>query len=269
MRAGNIFINHLIEADLLQKVHKIRIWLYGSLALTGEGHLTPPALLLGLESANVETVDTAYVPSRFEQIKSERRLYLGHALPGGAGKQVVFDYEKDLRWEMAQRLPLHSNGMRITVFDEEGHMLATNELYSIGGGFVVNGALSTAATAAAELKRLAGGESAETYDGQHPIDLMENIYYKGAGKSSSGDDRISGVQVTPAIGGIEESGTSLVAPGGTTTGALEVSGTPSDDTPEMTSQSHPRYPFRNAESLLNLCKQQNLTIAQKIGRAHV
>lgn len=41
MRAGNIFITDLIEADLLQKVHKIRVSIYGSLALTGEGHMTP------------------------------------------------------------------------------------------------------------------------------------------------------------------------------------------------------------------------------------
>lgn len=41
MRAGNIFITDLIEADLLPRVHKIRVSLYGSLALTGEGHMTP------------------------------------------------------------------------------------------------------------------------------------------------------------------------------------------------------------------------------------
>lgn len=41
MRAGNIFVTDLVEADLLQKVNKIRITLYGSLALTGEGHMTP------------------------------------------------------------------------------------------------------------------------------------------------------------------------------------------------------------------------------------
>lgn len=38
MRAGNIFVADLIEAGLLQNVHRIRIAIYGSLALTGEGH---------------------------------------------------------------------------------------------------------------------------------------------------------------------------------------------------------------------------------------
>lgn len=41
MRAGNIFITDLREAGLLQRVHKIRVSLFGSLALTGEGHMTP------------------------------------------------------------------------------------------------------------------------------------------------------------------------------------------------------------------------------------
>lgn len=41
MRAGNIFVTDLVEANLLHKVHKIRVSLYGSLALTGEGHMTP------------------------------------------------------------------------------------------------------------------------------------------------------------------------------------------------------------------------------------
>lgn len=44
MRAGNIFVTDLVEADLLQKVNKIRITLYGSLALTGEGHMTPSGM---------------------------------------------------------------------------------------------------------------------------------------------------------------------------------------------------------------------------------
>lgn len=46
MRAGNIFVTDLLEAGLLHKVHKIRISIYGSLALTGEGHMTPSGMFL-------------------------------------------------------------------------------------------------------------------------------------------------------------------------------------------------------------------------------
>jgi hypothetical protein len=44
MRAGNIFVTDLLEAGLLHRVHKIRISIYGSLALTGEGHMTPSGM---------------------------------------------------------------------------------------------------------------------------------------------------------------------------------------------------------------------------------
>ncbi len=139
MRAGNIFVEDLAQANLLHRVNKIRVSIYGSLALTGEGHMTPSALLLGLESADVETVDTAYVPERFTAIKDKKKLFLGQGLADGKGKEIDFDYKKDFVWEWGRKLPMHSNGMRFMVFDKEGYMLATNDLFSVGGGFVVNG----------------------------------------------------------------------------------------------------------------------------------
>src|ERR1700754_3896644 len=80
MRAGAIFVADLVEANLLSRVDRIRVSIYGSLALTGEGHMTPSALLLGLESADVETVDTSYVPKRFADIKTSGKLFLGRGL---------------------------------------------------------------------------------------------------------------------------------------------------------------------------------------------
>ncbi|GKT39853.1 L-serine dehydratase [Colletotrichum spaethianum] len=193
MRAGNIFVADLAEANLLHKVNKIRVSIYGSLALTGEGHMTPSALLLGLESADVETVDTAYVPERFTEIKNSKKLFLGQGLPDGKGKEVAFDYERDFVWEWGRKLPMHSNGMRFTVFDEDGYVLATNDMFSVGGGFVVNGALS--------------------------------INPDATPSSSS-------------------SVTQLESPDG--------------------SAESPRYPFRDATSLLALCRKHNLTIAQLV-----
>lgn len=138
MRAGNIFVADVIDAGLLDKVAKIRISIYGSLALTGEGHMTPSALLLGLEGASVDSVDTAYVPQRFIDIKRSRILRLGTS---SSHKDISFDYAKDFVWEWSRKLPTHSNGMRLAVFDKNGDPLATNDLFSIGGGFVVNDGL--------------------------------------------------------------------------------------------------------------------------------
>ncbi|KAH8163451.1 hypothetical protein CIB48_g4804 [Xylaria polymorpha] len=203
MRAGNIFVADLREAGLLHKVHKIRIAIYGSLALTGEGHMTPSALLLGLESANVESVDTSYVPSRFAQIKKEKKLFLGRGLPEGTGKEIDFDYERDFKWEWGRKLPLHSNGMRFTVFDKEGTMLATNDLFSVGGGFVVNGALSKASNAPPATQQAAEISQSESKDlqvensGGSPADLAENMFYKEIRRADAAGGRRTGSEIKP------------------------------------------------------------------------
>ncbi|KAK0388822.1 hypothetical protein NLU13_5065 [Sarocladium strictum] len=247
MRAGNIFVTDLIEAGLLDKVSKIRVAIYGSLALTGEGHMTPSALLLGLESADVETVDTAYVPERFEAIKSGKKLHLGHWLPGGQGKEIDFDYETDFKWEWGKKLPLHSNGMRLMVFDEEGYMLASNDLFSVGGGFVVNGAMSTAKTAKSSDTSLTEVQS----DGKHPSDLVENMFYKSIRRADAVGDRRTGSEANPP-----PAETALVkADAGT-----GIAG--ADDRKAPTAQ--PSYPFHDGRSLLALCNEHNLTIAQLV-----
>ncbi|CAJ2506674.1 Uu.00g078600.m01.CDS01 [Anthostomella pinea] len=262
MRAGNIFVADLAEAGLLHKAHKIRIWIYGSLALTGEGHMTPSALLLGLEGADVETVDTSYVPSRFTHIKNEKKLFLGFGLGEDKGKEIAFDYDVDFKWEWGRKLPLHSNGMRFTVFDEEGIMLATNDLFSVGGGFVVNGALSTAATAAAA-SQSSGGASANTElqtdgSGGHPADLAENMFYKEIRRADAAGDRRTGPEIKAAEEATEET-TGLVDTGNRSPATADTT------TAETgTSSQQPRYPFRDANSLLALCNKHNLTIAQLV-----
>lgn len=261
MRAGNIFVADLLAAGLLPKVDRIRVALYGSLALTGEGHMTPSALLLGLESANVETVDTAYVPERFEQIKKDKKLFLGHQLPDGKGKEIAFDFDRDFKWEWGKKLPLHSNGMRLMVFDKEGYMLATNDLFSVGGGFVVNGALSiNKADSESSAKDAGLGLSTEAH-GAHPSDLAENMYYKEIRREDAAGDRRTGQEIKPIgdAAGLLTSG----ADGGD---ALPPAASSTDEA-SSSGGAHgpqPRYPFRDAKSLLALCDKHNLTIAQVV-----
>lgn len=266
MRAGNIFINDLYDAGLLQDVEKIRISLYGSLAATGEGHMTPSALLLGLESEDVETVDTGYVPIRFDEIRDTKKLFLGKSLSSQGGKEVDFDYEKDLIWEWGKSLPMHSNGMRLTVFDKDGTMLATNDLFSVGGGFVVNGALSTAAssksvTASATSQSdtslpLVDSPSSELSG--HPADLAENMYYKEIRRADAAIDRRSGAEIKS-----EDNDSNALPP--PSTGLTSTKESDPDFVQESETNENgtsPRYPFRDAKSLLGLCKKHNLTIAQ-------
>ncbi|KAI8400261.1 hypothetical protein FOFC_19090, partial [Fusarium oxysporum] len=262
MRAGNIFVNDLIDANLLQKVNKIRVAIYGSLALTGEGHMTPSALLLGLEGADVETVDTGYVPSRFEEIKSSKKIFLarGLATDGSKGKEIDFDYEKEFIWEWGRKLPQHSNGMRFTVYDKEGYVLATNDMFSVGGGFVVNGALSIAPQETLSANAPAQLEVGDSDTAAHPADLAENMYYKEIRRSDAAGDRRTGTEVK-ALEEANEGPTALLGDSPEPTG---LSTDVKSETKDTSSSPHPRYPFRDAASLLSLCRKHNLTIAQLV-----
>ncbi|KAI1259069.1 L-serine ammonia-lyase [Xylariaceae sp. FL1019] len=265
MRAGNIFVADLKEAQLLQKVHRIRIAIYGSLALTGEGHMTPSALLLGLESADVETVDTAYVPDRFVQIKEQKKLFLGQGLGEEKGKEIDFDYERDFKWEWGRKLPLHSNGMRFTVFAEDGSTLAMNDLFSVGGGFVVNGALSIAAPSSSNNAARQAIESdsrdLQVDAGGHPADYAENMFYKEIRRADAAEGRRSGSEIksfepTDESTALVDSNTMPPSPGAE-------AADPQQNTTETGAQK-PRYPFRDGRSLLALCHKHNLTIAQLV-----
>ncbi|CAA7269281.1 unnamed protein product [Cyclocybe aegerita] len=132
MRAAKIFITDLKELDLLDKVHTVKINLYGSLAATGKGHHTPQAILLGLEGSDPETIDTGTIPSRYDGILESKHLMLG------GHHRISYDMDRDMLWRWDQVLKTHPNGMRFSCFDKEGDLLATNEYFSVGGGFVVN-----------------------------------------------------------------------------------------------------------------------------------
>ncbi|KAL6300038.1 L-serine ammonia-lyase [Sparassis latifolia] len=132
MRAGKIFITDLAELNLLEKVKTVKITLYGSLAATGKGHHTPQAILLGLEGSDPETIDTGTIPSRYAAILDNKYLMLG------GWHRISYDMDRDMLWRWDQVLKTHPNGMRFSAFGEDGDLLATNEYFSVGGGFVVN-----------------------------------------------------------------------------------------------------------------------------------
>ncbi|KAJ2269037.1 hypothetical protein EV176_004746 [Coemansia sp. RSA 451] len=132
MRAGQIFVQDLVDHGILNKVSSIKVDLYGSLALTGIGHGTPNATLMGLEGELPETVPTETIISRVEAMHQSSTITLNGT------HRIRFNPDKDMALHYYESLPQHPNGMRFTVFDANGDMLATNEYFSIGGGFVVN-----------------------------------------------------------------------------------------------------------------------------------
>jgi L-serine dehydratase len=143
MRAALRFTRELVSANLLENTAKVNVDLYGSLALTGIGHGTDRAILLGLLGEAPDTVDPATVETKIAAIRSTNSLKL-------AGRKTIpFTESENLSFRRNQMYPdpeLHShpNGMRFTAFDSTGTILAEEVFYSIGGGFIVSEAERTA-----------------------------------------------------------------------------------------------------------------------------
>ena len=133
MRAAARFVGHwLVEPGRVAEVARVRAEVFGSLALTGRGHGTDKALLLGLEGHQPDTVDPDAIPGLLERIRGEGSIRLA---PGHA---IAFDEKRDLVMNKRQKLPFHTNGMRFTAYADDGAVVATRDYYSVGGGFVVN-----------------------------------------------------------------------------------------------------------------------------------
>jgi L-serine dehydratase len=136
MRAAERFVRNLEDLGMLDRVHRVAVQLYGSLALTGKGHCTDLAVILGLEGALPDSIDPDGVQQRLGEIRSEGRILLA------GSRAVAFDEVLDLLFLKDQVLPGHSNGLRVTALDEHLEVLLAREYFSIGGGFIVeSGAL--------------------------------------------------------------------------------------------------------------------------------
>jgi len=110
----------------------VRAEVFGSLALTGRGHGTDKAVLMGLEGHWPNLIEPDVIPAALERIRGTRRILL-HGV-----HEIGFDEKQDLIMNKRQKLPFHTNGMRFTAFDAAGAVIATRDYYSVGGGFVVN-----------------------------------------------------------------------------------------------------------------------------------
>jgi L-serine dehydratase len=131
MNAARSFAELLAARGLLARTAQLSAQLYGSLALTGRGHCTDRAILLGLEGASPDTLDSASVEPALQRIRTAGRLRL-------LGQhEIAFDEPLNLLFHTDQVLPGHSNGMRFTAQDAALTVLAREEYYSVGGGFIV------------------------------------------------------------------------------------------------------------------------------------
>ena len=133
MRAAARFVEKwLVEGGRLDDVARVRAEVFGSLALTGRGHGTDKAVLMGLEGHWPNLIDPDVIPAALERIRSTKQLRL-HGT-----HEIAFDEKTDLVMNKRQKLPFHTNGMRFAAFDASGGEIASRDYYSVGGGFVVN-----------------------------------------------------------------------------------------------------------------------------------
>ncbi|KAI8643749.1 L-serine ammonia-lyase [Parasitella parasitica] len=196
MRAAKIFVSDLKDHRILERVHTLRVDMFGSLALTGKGHGTPEAILMGIEGETPDQVETSTIKARVEDIHTNHSIHLDgtHRIHFNPDKHLIFNYFKTL--------PQHPNGLRFCAYDSDANMIATNEYFSIGGGFVVNEATQ--------------------------MDHGENVYYKRermtAGHSTKCDMAERSQQDIAVVS----------------------------------------LPFKNAEELIQVCRRENMTIAQVV-----
>ncbi|GGZ53584.1 L-serine dehydratase [Lysobacter xinjiangensis] len=133
MRAAARFVERwLVENGDLARTARVRAEVFGSLALTGRGHGTDKAVLMGLEGHWPNLIDPDVIPPALERIRATKRIHLH------GEHEIGFDEKHDLIMNKRQKLPFHTNGMRFTAYDAHGEVIATRDYYSVGGGFVVN-----------------------------------------------------------------------------------------------------------------------------------
>jgi L-serine dehydratase len=126
MKAARAFRDGVGDRESL----RYQVTLFGSLAWTGRGHGTDKAILLGLDGHEPETIDPDAIDEILARIQAQGRV------------EIEFNLERELE--------RHTNGMRFTALDPQGSVVAQEEWYSLGGGFIARGDEPEPATRAGE-----------------------------------------------------------------------------------------------------------------------
>lgn len=134
-RAAERFLAELKSKNLTNQTHRIVVDLYGSLSLTGIGHATDLAVMLGLSGQDPEYIPIENIDTIIQSIQKTHQLNLAQE------KNIPFNPTTDIVFNK-KFLPFHSNGMSFTAYTDGKEYKST--FYSIGGGFVVKEERATA-----------------------------------------------------------------------------------------------------------------------------
>ena len=127
-RAAESFIKELKNKDLLYKTEGVCVNLYGSLSLTGKGHATDLAVMLGLSGADPEYVPIESLDVIITAINNNKEIYLANE------RIIKFNPLENIIFNK-NFLPFHANGISFTAFGDDFEYTST--YYSIGGGFII------------------------------------------------------------------------------------------------------------------------------------
>ncbi|WP_454788103.1 L-serine ammonia-lyase [Mycolicibacterium lutetiense] len=130
MRAAGMFVDELVDRDMVDHVAEVSVDLFGSLAATGAGHGTMPAILLGLEGYRPETIETDEMERRLTSIRADGKILF-------AGRIVIALAESDMHLQPGRQLDQHPNAMTLTALSAGGDVVYRETYFSVGGGFVV------------------------------------------------------------------------------------------------------------------------------------
>ena len=131
MTAAARFVALLDAAGGLGRTTRVETMLYGSLALTGRGHATDRAVMLGLAGFAPASLDPDVGVAALADIEATGRMALG-----GSGPQIAFDAARDILWAGRERKPQHPNALKFTAIDAAGDVVLERTYFSVGGGFV-------------------------------------------------------------------------------------------------------------------------------------
>lgn len=138
MTAAVRFLGLLRAQGLLSRVTQVTAYLYGSLALTGKGHATDTATMLGLMGYEPAMLDPDAGEAALARLRTEKFLELGRMHAGLAGPRIAFDETKHIVWQGDVRLPQHANAIKLSAVIGQHEGLFDKTYFSIGGGFVLD-----------------------------------------------------------------------------------------------------------------------------------
>ncbi|MCR9271273.1 MAG: L-serine ammonia-lyase [Hyphomonadaceae bacterium] len=132
MRIAKRFLREARKSGLLATAARIEIELQGSLALTGVGHGTDKAVILGLLGFAPESAEPEAAEAAFQDTVGSRKLRLLQ------GPEIQFNAVKDIVYRGDLVPELHPNGMVLRLYSDaaSSEPSFTRIYYSTGGGFI-------------------------------------------------------------------------------------------------------------------------------------